>query len=177
MKKIFKILLIFLFTVNFSAYCQKENSYENHQVILQFGGITYGSLTVKYAYKVKETEKYVQTIGIGFGHWYNLDLFGFLNIEHGRKYDVSYTILKRRNNNNYFDFEFGLIFNETISVSGIAFKNKLNKHILPEFRYHYNILPNIHVGYRFQNNKGPLFLRIGMGTPEIMKFSIGIRFL
>lgn len=168
----FTIICLFL---HFSGLAKEDEAKTSprNTVFSQFGGITYGSTGLKYQRILYEFNTEKLGLGAGFGIWYNLDLFGFLDSHYGRKVDVSLQYLKGHDG-NYFDLEIGGILNMTSNASGV-YKGKLNPKLLPNFRYSFNVLPNLHIGYRFQSEKGFLF-RIGAGTPEIIKIAIGFSF-
>ena len=172
-----------LFFVLFMACCFFPNSIfgqeiedvnsSKHRLLLQAGLITYGGGLVKYQYMFKEKEKSKFGLGIGVGGWYNLDLFGFLDIHYGTRYDVSFQYL-RGLNGSYFDFEYGLILNQTIDADDCC-SSDLGKSLFPAFGVGYNLIPNINLGYRFESLNGFVF-RIGGGVPEFIKLSFGVKF-
>lgn len=172
-----KVILFLLLIISCDTYSFSQSAngtkQARHRIFSQFGLVTYGSAGVKYQYILKDSDVKKIGIGLGFGMWYNLDLFGFVDTHYGRKYDISFQYLKG-NGKNYFDFEFGAILNETLDA-GKYKKDKLNKTIYPNFSYGYNLIPNLNIGYRMESKKYFVF-RAGIGTPELIKISLGVKF-
>lgn len=173
MKKLTKIWFLILLNIIFSfiSYSQNEKPTRKNYVFVQPGIGTYNSLTINYQhfFKIKNGNK--SGISSSFGTWFNVDLFGFFDFSYGLRYDLGYQFLKKIKNNEYFDFELGVVLNQTLETKN----NYFNKKVFPDFYYKFNLTPKLNFGFRaeFDNH---LFFRIGIGLPEIFKLSFGTSF-
>jgi hypothetical protein len=168
-------LIILLFPLNFSSLAQDNvvKNFPRNTISTHFGGLLYGSMGIKYQRIFHEFENGKLGLGAGLGTWYYMDVLGNVDNNYGRKVDFSFQYLRGRER-IFFDLEIGVVWNIT-TYAKPAYVEKLNPKFKPNFDYTYNLIPNLHIGYRYQAPHGFLF-RVGAGTPEILKIALGISF-